>query len=233
MILASRAVCGASLLCALLLGSQATLGATPGAKYVTFDPPGSVATYADSINSRFVATGYYLDSSDRYHGFLRTRDGTIVSFDPAGGQTIPAGINNAGTIAGDYCDEANSASCDGAIFDSAIHGFVRAANGSITSFDPPQSIGTWVLGINNSGATTGYSLYDTNFDSHGFVRAANGAITNFDAPGAIRTAGASINSHGAVAGYYSTDPQVEHGFLRAPDGAITTFDAPGSSSTVA
>ena len=46
---------------------------------------------------------------------------------------------------------------------------MRAADGTITTFDVPQAAGTIPAGSNPSGATTG-QYFDSNFVSHGFVR---------------------------------------------------------------
>jgi len=49
------------------------------------------------------------------------------------------------------------------------HGFLRAPDGTFTTFDPPGSQGTSPVAINQAGATTG-SYYDANFIAHGFLR---------------------------------------------------------------
>lgn len=43
---------------------------TPDGAYVTFDPPGSVYTQAESINDSGVITGFYIDANNIFHGFL-------------------------------------------------------------------------------------------------------------------------------------------------------------------
>src|SRR4051812_25338845 len=50
------------------------------ATYITFDPPGSIFTTSRSISNGTVA-GYFQDSQGRYHGFMRTSDGTITTID--------------------------------------------------------------------------------------------------------------------------------------------------------
>lgn len=51
-----------------------------------------------------------------------------------------------------------------------FHGFVRAANGTITSFDVPgASQGIFALSINPMGAITGYYT-DASGVNHGFLR---------------------------------------------------------------
>jgi hypothetical protein len=66
-------------------------------------------------------------------------------------------------VNGDYIDASGVA-----------HGFVRAPDGAITTFDAPcagagSGQGTFPDGINDPGAITGYDL-DNNNVSHGFLR---------------------------------------------------------------
>src|SRR5579859_5135105 len=69
----------------------------------TFDPPGSVSTIPMSINPAGEITGYYFDSNNNYHGFLRSRDGRFTTFDfPGASDTAAASINPAGDITGTY-----------------------------------------------------------------------------------------------------------------------------------
>src|SRR5262249_3427103 len=104
--------------------------------------------------------------------------GAIITFDAPGAGTGPfqgteaVGINPMGAITGPYIDASN-----------VSHGFVRAPNGSITSFDPSGSINTQPQGINPMGAITG-SYADASIVVHGFVRAPNGNISSFDVVGA-------------------------------------------------
>jgi predicted membrane protein len=72
-------------------------------------------------------------------------------------------INAAGAITGYYYDLRN-----------ALRGFVRATNGTITTFNVPgagitSTLGTYAAGINDAGAIAGY-YYDANNVVHGFQR---------------------------------------------------------------
>jgi hypothetical protein len=84
----------------------------------------------------------------------------------------------------------------GYYFDSshATHGFVRTANGAITSFNPPGAASTEALSINSAGVITGYFLESSGVH-HGFVRAANGAITTLDEPRASTGVGEGTTSY--------------------------------------
>ena len=150
---------------------------------------------------------------------------TYTAFDPPNSvSTNPTGINEAGAITGFYAD-ANFLN----------HGFVRAQDGTITTFDTPgASQGTIPAAINASGAITG-NYVDANGVNHGFLRAKDGTITPFDAPGAGTaqfqgTTPDSINPGGVITGFYVDTNGGLHGFVRAKDGQLTTFDV-GSLGT--
>jgi hypothetical protein len=145
--------------------------------------------------------------------------------DGPGEGTIGNSINGAGTIAGQYADASG-----------VIHGFVRAADGAITTFDAPgagaDGTATVAQSIDAAGIIAGY-YSDMGGVFHGFVRAAAGTITTFDAPGAGTGAGqgtfaSSIDAAGAIAGWYSDASDVYHGFARSASGAIYTFSASGA-----
>jgi hypothetical protein len=96
--------------------------------------------------------GYYTDAGFLVHSFLRTPDGTVTTFDPPGAtcslstQNICSGaspITPAGVILGTYADA------------NRFHGFLRATDGTFTTFDPPDSIETFASTINPAGAITG------------------------------------------------------------------------------
>ncbi len=105
------------------------------------------------------------------------------------------------------------------------HGYLRAANGAITTFDvlvagTGSGQGTVPEGIDWSGAITGQYI-DSNGVNHGFVQGSFGAITTFDAPGAGTAAGQGTlpntpNLFGVITGQYIDASNVHHGFLRNP-----------------
>src|ERR1700679_2196490 len=149
-----------------VLGSGVSMAAKP--VITTFDPPGSYATYALSINAGGAIVGYYRGNGA--HGFLRASDGTITTIDGPGdtGGTYAYSINGRGSITGHFADSIGP------------HGFVQTSDGTFTSFDAPDSSQTYPQSINNRGTITGYYI-DNSGNSHGFVRATNGTITAFDA----------------------------------------------------
>jgi hypothetical protein len=89
---------------------------------------------------------------------------TIITFDAPGAGTesfqgtFAFSINPAGAITGTYFD----ASYVG-------HGFLRAPDGTFTTFDAPGAGYTNPSSINPAGAITGY-YYDASVVGHGFLR---------------------------------------------------------------
>jgi hypothetical protein len=199
------------------------------ATIAVFDAPAAgtatgQGTNPESINASDSIAGYYIDSNDIYHGFVRTPDGAITSFDPSGSTaTIAYSINMEGTVAGFYNDS-----------QPVSHGFVRRPNGRIVVFDAVAgALETIPFSINDKGAIAG-SYEDTNNVFHGFVRAHDGSITTFDVPGAASgvhegTTARSINNSDAITGEYVDSNEHNHGFVRYADGTILTFDASDST----
>jgi hypothetical protein len=209
---------------------------SPNGRFTNFDAPGADpvvgCTCPNGINDLGVIAGNSIDTNSVSHGFIRTPDGQIVIFDdsqaPAGtgaGQgTTPVGITDFGVIAGNYVDG-----------NYGSHGFVRTADGKLTTFDPPGSVYTSVWSINNFGQIAGV-FFDTNNVGHGFVRTADGKITAFDPPGAVGvgvagTYNAFVNDFGVIAGsYYAASNNAEFGYLRWFDDQFTSFEAPKASA---
>jgi hypothetical protein len=174
---------------------------------------------------------------------------SITTFDAplagtaAGQGTFPSGVNDSGAITG-FVRDANV----------ARHGFLRAPDGTFSSFDDPNAgicsascgtigpgQGTRAYSINQSGEITGF-YSDNSGGCHGYVRAANGTFTQIDAPDAgtgpfpqgtfpSEFTAAGINPAGAITGFYVDASSVQHGFVRAPNGIITEFDPTGSVFT--
>src|SRR6516162_6885745 len=145
-------------------------------KFVTFDVPGAgtgsgQGTFPVSNDVSRSVTGYYLDASNVYHGFVRALDGTITTFDaPHAGAgtyqgTFPVAINPSGAIAGVYHDT-----------DDVIHGFLRTPDGSFTEFDAPGAdtspgLGTIVAGVDGitpAGVIAGFYVDSSNV-AHGYL----------------------------------------------------------------
>ena len=224
-----------------------------GPKLIEFDPPGT-ATRSSSACAPFCGTfayanndlgdivGTYTDVHVVPHGFLRTAQGSFISFDAPGAGlgfgldegTVAYSINNQGVITGQFEDP-----------NLVFHGFVRYADGTFATFDAPGAgtgafQGTFGNSISQEGVISG-NYTDANYVYHGFVRDQEGNITTFDAPGAGMNANASpqgtypcletcTNSAGAITGFLYDAGYALHGFVRQPDGEITTVDAPRAAT---
>jgi hypothetical protein len=214
---------------------------SPHGSFKEFDFPNSPeGTFTQAMNSAGTVTGPGWDANGLSHGFIRHPDGHFTEFDPPGlgtecsgvfnfsCGTWPLSINSKGSITGDYNDP-----------NGASHGFVRAADGTITEFEPMDAAlgdaqggaGYW---INNAGEIVGAYL-DSNWVWHGFLRDPDGHITEFSVPGAgtgYRQGSFSwaMNQANVVTGYWLDTNNANHGFVRTPDGRITKFDAPGAGT---
>jgi hypothetical protein len=145
---------------------------------------------------------------------------------PGSKYTFAHAINAAGVITGDYYDA-----------NFVDHGFVRASDGTFTTFEVPGVVSfSDAGGIDPAGAVTG-TYYDTNFFTHGFLRAPDGTITTINAPDAGRnyfggggTQAFGFNPEGTVVGCYNDSKSVGHGFVRTKDGALTEWDLPNPAT---
>jgi hypothetical protein len=113
------------------------------------------------------------------------------------------------------------------------HGFVRHANGELSSFDPPGSVDTHPVSIGSRGAITGY-CHESNNVVHGFVRQAGGTIASFDVvPGSKgATYPASTNDVGAITGNYVASQYRSAGFVSDAHGQCALFDPDSLTNSV-
>ena len=109
--------------------------------------------------------------------------------------TIGAGINDAGTVAGNYDDA-----------DYGMHGFVRSASGQITTFDVPECAGAHPTAINNKGQVMG-TCADSKNRVVGFMRSANGNFKTFRVLGSGDSEAADMNDKGLITGRYEGPQQ--------------------------
>jgi hypothetical protein len=198
-----------------------------------FGVPGYYSTLPLGINGKGEIVGTTVKSPGALGGaaFFRAEDGQITAFSVPGTtdstQKVATNINDEDTITG-YIYNGR---------DQTAHGFVRAADGTVTGFDPDSTspVYTTPFGINNLGQISGSYLVMTSqgFISHGFVRDVNGAITTIDPTGSTSTTVAAINNLGFTVGSYTDANDRYHAFVRNPSGGITSFSAPNATDTVA
>src|SRR5438034_143759 len=105
----------------------------PDGTITTFDAPnagtgpgqGTIVFSVDCLNPAGAISATSLDANNVFHGVLRAPDGTMTTFDAPGAGTGPFqgtltfGINQAGTIEGDYVDPSD-----------VTHGFVQIGRAS-------------------------------------------------------------------------------------------------------
>src|SRR5881227_220306 len=133
-----------------LMGTFAQQAANSGSIEVitTFDYPGTGnSTLPQKINERGDVVGEFIDSTGVTRGFVRFSNGSfsapIVDPNDTVGFTEGRGINNPGTVCGDYLGSAGN-----------NHGFFLSG-GTFTEYDVPGAVSTDVLGINDAASFTG------------------------------------------------------------------------------
>jgi hypothetical protein len=142
----------------------------------TYFTPGVSGTIPFGINRLGVIAGIWRDPRS-IHGFVRTPDGTITSYDYPGGVKVTplifqsragsgvfGGINREGYITATFYNANNKA-----------RGFVRSPDGTITTFDVGPA-DTFATAINNYAIVTGY--YQDGATSVGYLRVPNGIIAD-------------------------------------------------------
>jgi len=147
-----------------LMGTFAQQAAKSGSIEVitTFDYPGTGnSTLPQKINERGDVVGVFV-SSGVTRAFVRFSDGSfsapIVDPNDTAGFTEGRGINNSGTVNGDYVGS-----------DGNLHGFVLSS-GTFTDFNIPGALQTTLLSINDPGDFTG-TLVDTSGLQQAFISA--------------------------------------------------------------
>jgi hypothetical protein len=186
-------------------------------QFQTFDAQYSTQMNPWAINGSGMVAGDYLDTGDASHGFLRTPDGQVTSYDPYWREgpcspTITISINASGRVTG-FC------------YAAGVFGFTRTSVGLFQVF---QLFGadTYARAINDSDTVTGWYSDSHTGLLHGFVRTTDNSITSFDAADNVSTYPNVINRNSVIAGTYVDSKNLTHGFLRSAKGKVTTFNAP-------
>ena len=209
---------------------------------ISFQVPGSRATYPLSINDAETVTGYYISNSGVSSGFVRYQDGQIITFDvPGSTATIPVAINTAGFITG-YYDRPSTTP----IVFNIPQGFVRTPEGKITVFGNPATTASptsfWAqpVTINAAGEIVG-NYPDIALASVVFLRSAAGAVLTFSLSlgSHYSTVATGLNAGGAIVGYASSQSlNLAQGFLWSgqgpppnPGGGFTPIAVAGSTGT--
>jgi uncharacterized membrane protein len=131
-----------------------------GSEYSFFDAPGADratgGTVPSGINDLGKVAGFFSDSANFAHGFVKDGDDFSVVDVPGAADTYAADINDRDEIVGFDVH-----------FDGTVHGFVER-HGQFTTVDVPNSVATFILGNDSHGDIVGWWV-DSNNLTHGFV----------------------------------------------------------------
>lgn len=139
------------------------------------------------INANGMMVGGYFRLIDDVHNCFtydsKTGAKAAVS-DPLGARGTECwGINDAGTIVGDYIDSVG------------VHRAYIDAGGTFTTIDPPGSLSAIAYAVSNSGVVGG-TYVDIKGVGHGFLYDGT-TYTTVDVPGSLETEVWGVNSSGA------------------------------------
>jgi hypothetical protein len=150
------------------------------------------------------------------HGGNINGEATYISFSVPGALgTYPMGINASMTVTGYYN-----------VSPTAARGFVREADGAITTFDVLDGVWTEPESINDAGEITGFYEVVAGVPQS-FIRYADGQVVTFNPPciavGPCNlSAPVSINASGEIVGNYPfLAAGASAGFTRSRAGVIT------------
>ncbi len=133
--------------------------------------------------------------------------------------TFPMSINASDAVTGYYY-----------VSSTVTNGFLRSADGTMTTFSVRDGLQTVPESINDAGEITGY-YEEVAGRPHGFLRYANGQIITFDAPCSTlfhlsfcaNSVPVSINAFGVIAGNHPVVPvDGSAGFIRSRAGVFTS-----------
>lgn len=225
---------------ALLAGLFMACLTGPASAQVSFsftpiDVPAAMGsdTQPGGVNNAGHVSGGYVTPSGDLAGFFY--DG--VTFADV---TVPGSGGAASTAFGpiNYTGYLNNLSNSGDAVgvynnaDGVIHGFLRAAVGTITPLPDPV-VGTTVnfpLGINNAGDIVGYFTTDPLAEMERAFFLSGGVYTELFYPGAVATNAQGINDLGQIVGIWFDATDTPHGFL-LDGGAFSSIDFPGADAT--
>jgi uncharacterized membrane protein len=124
--------------------------------FTTLDDPGFLTADGWAIDNSRVVVGDYSDTDGFVHGFSWTESDGFTTLDFKNYMTGLRAINQHGDISGIYFDGLT------------LHGFLRLKNGTGFTIDPPGSVETDSVVVNNGGLIAG-TYYDGDFNAHGYI----------------------------------------------------------------
>ncbi len=194
--------------------------------------PADVGLCAYAVNDSGVIVGSYAPDGGAPVGFIL--NGNVLTplhapF-PNTCKTIAAGINDTGTVVGEYETNANCASTGGGY---AQGGFSWSNGSYVVVPGPTGSVDSIPAAINSAGDIVGGALNNTETAAFGWLLH-RGVYTTLNYPGAAYTWATAVNDTDEVVGYYCIDTFINcetvsvvwHGFLYQA-GAYSNIDVPG------
>jgi hypothetical protein len=184
--------------------------------------PGSSRTLVLGRNNNGVSVGQFQDAQGQ-HGFLLTSNGyqTVNYVSTSGTELL--GINNYNSSVGDV-RAANGQ-----------FGFKRWSNGSFTKVQYPNSNGTQINGINDSGVMVGMSAADAGPGTMLAFALINGKFQQIIDPAAsgLSTWVNGINDNQVIVGtgYSGNPPRNSHGFFIV-NGQVKEMPTPSGASNL-
>jgi len=193
----------------------------------TFDYPAGTGTLTEpqKLTSHNEIVGIFVDPTGVRAGFTRDADGTfsapIIEPNDTGNYTEGRGINDAGTVCGDFIGS-----------DGLFHGFFLS-DGVFTEYDVPDSGGTQVLGIANNADFSGATVPGGTGVFKSFLNI-GGSIVPVVIGDAVSFSGAyQLNGLNQFVGYYTDAATVNHGFFSGNSGKLRfPVDPQGSTGTI-
>ena len=211
----------------MVLALSATTPAARG-DFVIFNYPGTgVNTQPRGINDGRLIVGYSIDASNVTTGFVRAADGTFSTYTAPGDNqnfTRLLGVNNAGTMVGDFLTK------DSVTQVLTFHGYMLNG-GTFTQYDYGGPVSTALSGINNLGHLVGTQGSNVQANQ-GFIDI-GGTKTTFAFAGASATFAYAMNDKDQVVGEYKDSGNVFHGYFRDSSGTLTAINVPGALTTTA
>src|SRR3569832_546524 len=138
-------------------------------------------------------SGYLTSASIAFGLFCTPAAAKLITFQvPGATGTVPLAISYKGEVTGWFSDQAGQ------------HGFVRAADGSITTIDLPDATLTYPTAINGEGAIVGLAVIQTSTRKHQEANqhTPDGQNTEKQTPQSkSETVATSIDNAGWIAGW--------------------------------
>lgn len=190
-------------------------------KFITIPTPNSNYAVASGVNNGGVVTGYYVDSSGNYHGFV-WQGGAFQTVDyPGAVNTILGGLNDRGAAIGYWGDGTTNHTV---IYSISSGNWTPLPDIPNYSQNDGYCINDSGNAIGNAfaGSTSAAWMWDSGTSSYSF----------FSVPEAAQysTFPSCINDKNQVAGYYADTSGVYHGFLKEY-GTFATINMPGALDT--